>query len=175
MKAIRNTLFSLTLLTSVSALYCPKTLAMEGDDPQGSVDSSVEKPIKKEDVEDDSKKQIDALEKTKGFIPAVVGFPLLPLNAVDWIADKAPITSTFEWIGGWGLWKERCIGKGLQNYKTGLGRVVVIAAIVSAGYYAWNKYQELKKQNEEDEISNFRVFFDSNEEVDDVTFPTNVQ
>ena len=222
MKAIRNTLFSLTLLASVLALYCPKTLAMGDKDPQGSgghmpesgqeqqedhvqpeetgkVDSPEnddlvsakngdeddkisgdDKGDKKGDSKDGNKKADKVLDKTKGFIPVVVGCALWPFkfvrSAVDWTADKAFITSVFEGVGGWGLWKERCIGKWLTKHKTGLGRVVVIAAIASAGYYAWNKYQELKKQNEKDEIpSDFRAFFDADEEDAEATFPTSAQ
>ncbi len=219
MKAIRNTLFSLTLLASVLALYCPKTLAMGGKDQQGSgghmpesgqeqqedhvqpeetgkVDSPEnddlvsakngdeddkisgdDKGDKKGDSKDGNKEPTKTTKK--GFISTLGGLVLLPLNAVDWIAT--PITSLFGTVGGWGLWKERYIGKWLTNRKTGLGRLlgrlVVIAAVSSAGYYVWNKSQEWKKQNEEED-NNFdinRLFFDENEEDADVTFPENAQ
>ncbi len=204
MKAIRNTLFSLTLLASISVLYCsnpddgqqdkgqsdgyvkPKeendpVLAKNNDpvsEKNGDEDDKIsgdDKGDKKGDSKDGNKKADKVLDKPKGFISVVVGCALLPLNAVDWTADKAFITSVFEGVGGWGLWKERWIGKKLQNYRIGLGRVVVISAIGLVGYYAWNKYQERKKQNEEDEKFDFRAFFDENEEDADVTFPTNAQ
>ncbi len=203
MKAIRNTLFSLTLLASVSVVYYPKTLADGGQtglvpaEPVNPVSAEPVHPVSAEPVHPVSAEPVNPVSaepvnpvsaepvssvpaepapeevlatKTKGFIPAVVGFALCPFKYVD---RKA--ASIFEGVGGWGLWKERWIGKKLQNHKIVLGRLVVIAALGSAGYYAWNKYQEWKKQNEKDEKFDFRAFFDENEEDADVTFPTNAQ
>lgn len=188
MKMIRNTLLSLTLLVSVPVLYAEDVQPGADQDQiqsqtQDSPSESQAAPSESQSSPSESTDDKPAVGATdvkssgegekqdpqgpgmlKRCASGVAGFACLPftggMSVVDRIARMTWTTSMIEGIGNVGFLKENFVGRTFQNHKTGLARVIVLTGLGTAGYFAWNKYQEWQEQQEQDESFDVRAFFE---------------
>ena len=95
----------------------------------------------------------------------LVAFPVIGAGSViRFAADKTGFIPVVGKIATFGFLKDGTIGKFLENNKDYIGGALFIAVAVPIVYLTWNKYQEWKRQHDQDEDFDFRAFFNEDEE-----------
>ncbi len=156
MKIVRNIFLSLTLLVSPAFVLA---IVVE-DDMEEVIAREEGLPVEVNNNESIEEKK--SFSVGAGFVSAVLFVPSSVGSVIKYFADKTYVISMVGKIATCGLFNENFVGNFIKKHKNCIGSMVFTAAVGSVSYLAWNKYQEWKKQQDED--YDFRAFFDEEDE-----------